>query len=95
VFGYLRALEDGCELLLSMDDDKFPTRDDFVGFHRRTGQEWRRPVHKKERWFHNICEYLAFDPPRLVSRRNCDLPSFHRPQPSPVVSGVPADWCLV
>ena len=39
VFGYLRALEDGCELLISIDDDNFPTHDDFVGYHRRTGQD--------------------------------------------------------
>ena len=38
VFGYLRALEDGCELLISIDDDNFPTADDFVGFHQRTGR---------------------------------------------------------
>ena len=38
IFGYLRALEDGCEVMISMDDDNFPTNDDFVGFHRLTGQ---------------------------------------------------------
>ena len=69
IFGYLRALEDGCELLISMDDDNFPTEDDFVGFHRRTGQGWRLPVVKEEKQFHNICEYLTFDPPRLVYPR--------------------------
>jgi hypothetical protein len=69
VFGYLRALEDRCELLISIDDDNFPTGDDFVGCHRQTGQAWRQPVLKEEKQFHNICEYLTFDPPRLVFPR--------------------------
>jgi len=69
VFGYLRALEDGCELMISIDDDNFPGEDDFIGFHRRTGQAWQSPVLKEEKHFHNICEYLVFDPPRLVFPR--------------------------
>lgn len=69
VFGYLRALEDGCETLISIDDDNFPTRDDLVGCHRRTGQQWRLPLINEERGFHNICEYLAFDPQRVVYPR--------------------------
>lgn len=69
VFGNLRALEDGCETLISMDDDNFPTNDDFVGLHRRTGQDWRLPLLKEEKQFHNICEYLVFNPSRLVFPR--------------------------
>jgi hypothetical protein len=69
VFGYLRALEDGCEVMISIDDDNFPTSDDFVGFHRRTGQAWRQPVLREEKHFHNICEYLVFEPSRLVFPR--------------------------
>jgi hypothetical protein len=69
VFGYLRALEDGCETMISIDDDNFPTDDDFIGFHRRTGQVWQEPLVKEESGFHNICEYLAFEPSRLVFPR--------------------------
>jgi hypothetical protein len=69
VLGYLRALEEGCRLLISMDDDNFPTHDDFVGFHRRTGQAWRQPVLSEPSRFHNICEYLVFEPSRLVYPR--------------------------
>ena len=69
VFGFLRALEDGCEVMVSIDDDNFPTPDDFVGQHRKTGQEWRQPVLKEDRFFHNICEYLTFEPSRLVFPR--------------------------
>ena len=34
IFGYLRALEEGCEIIVAMDDDNFPTDDDF----RRTSK---------------------------------------------------------
>jgi hypothetical protein len=40
VFGYLKALEEGCEILIALDDDNFPTEDDFIGRHRKTGQKW-------------------------------------------------------
>lgn len=69
VFGYLRALEDGCDVLISMDDDNFPSEDDFVGHHQKTGQEWRQPLLREEKRFHNICEYLTFEPQRLVFPR--------------------------
>ncbi len=69
VFGYLKALEDDCEVMISIDDDNFPADDDFVGCHLKTGTEWRRPVLREERGFHNICEYLDFEPPRQVFPR--------------------------
>jgi hypothetical protein len=69
VFGYLRALEDGCDVLISMDDDNVPSEDDFVARHRMTGQEWRQPLLKEEKRFHNVCEYLTFEPSRLVFPR--------------------------
>src|SRR5262245_42641837 len=40
VFGYLRALEEGCSLMISIDDDTFPTEDDFIGHHKKTGEKW-------------------------------------------------------
>ncbi len=60
VFGYLRALEDGCDLMVSIDDDNFPTAGRLFGGHLRTGQAWRRPSFREEKLFHNICEYLTF-----------------------------------
>ena len=69
VFGYLRALEEGCQRMISIDDDNYPLLDDLVGFHNRTGQSCRQPLLKEENRFHNICEYLVFDPPRLVYPR--------------------------
>lgn len=69
IFGYLKALEDGCEVMLSMDDDNFPSEDDFVGRHLMTGQPWTRPMIHEPTQFHNICEYLTFEPQRLIFPR--------------------------
>lgn len=69
VFGYLRALEEGCALLISIDDDNFPTDDDFIGHHKNTGKRWDGALVREPQHFHNICEYLSFDPQRLVYPR--------------------------
>lgn len=69
IFGYLRALEDGCEVMLSMDDDNFPAEDDFVGRHMVTGEPWNEPVIREHSKFHNICEYLSFEPQRAIFPR--------------------------
>lgn len=69
VFGFLKALEEGCGVLLSMDDDNFPSQDDFIGNHMRTGQPWTQTLIREETKFHNICEYLAFEPQRQVFPR--------------------------
>jgi hypothetical protein len=69
VFGYLKALEEGCEVMIALDDDNFPTEDDFIGGHRRTGQKWSGQVLREAAGFHNICEYLTMDPQRLVFPR--------------------------
>jgi hypothetical protein len=69
VFGYLKALEEGCEVLLSMDDDNFPCHDDFVGGHMETGKPWTQPLLKEPTGFHNICEYITLEPQRAVFPR--------------------------
>jgi hypothetical protein len=90
VFGYLRALEEGCDILISIDDDNFPTQDDFVGRHRITGREWRQPVLQEEKQFHNICEYLDFEPSRLVYPRGFPFElrgHINQPQAAPCPEG--------
>lgn len=67
--GYLHALEDDCELLISIDDDNFPTEDDLVGFHLQTGKSWPGELIKEETGFHNICEYLKTEPDRQIFPR--------------------------
>jgi hypothetical protein len=67
--GYLHALEDGCEILISIDDDNFPTDEDLVGFHTKTGTRWAGDVIEEESGFHNVCEYLEVNPNRRIFPR--------------------------
>jgi hypothetical protein len=69
VFGYMRALEEDCRVMLAIDDDNFPTDDDFIARHMVSGQRWSQPVLKEKTQFHNICEYLDFQPQRSVFPR--------------------------
>lgn len=68
--GYLCALEDGCDVMISIDDDNFPVADDdFIGAHSITGSDWNRQTINEETGFHNVCEYLEFKPARVVFPR--------------------------
>lgn len=67
--GYLHALADGCEVLISIDDDNFPTEDDFVGGHAQTGSVWEGDVLNEPHQFHNVCEHLVFEPSRPIFPR--------------------------
>ncbi|MGE5682216.1 MAG: hypothetical protein ACM34K_15215, partial [Bacillota bacterium] len=67
--GYLCALEDGCDLLISIDDDNFPTEEDFIGLHAVTGSSYSSGLISEVSGFHNICEYLQFTPDKLVFPR--------------------------
>ncbi|MBU2646381.1 hypothetical protein KKI24_16860 [bacterium] len=68
--GYLAALEDGCEIMISIDDDNFPIHDsDFIGSHSVTGKVWKGNVISEETGFHNVCEYLEFKPSRVIFPR--------------------------
>jgi len=59
VFGYLKALEEDCQIMIAMDDDNFPTDDDLIGGHQRSGQKWPGPVLREAAQYHNVCEYLV------------------------------------
>lgn len=67
--GYLMAIEDGCEILILIDDDNFPTNDDFIGKHAIVGSDYTGPLIKENNRFHNICEYLKFEPVRSIYPR--------------------------
>jgi len=67
--GYLFALEDGCERIISIDDDNLPTDDDFIGGHSATGKIWTSFVVNEESGFYNICEYLKFNTERAIYPR--------------------------
>lgn len=67
--GYLHALAEGCDRLISIDDDNWPTKDDFIWEHRDTGREWRKGVVVEEDGFYNVCEELKFSPARPIYPR--------------------------
>ena len=67
--GYLHALRDGCERLISIDDDNWPTQDDFIGGHSLTGEAWGGPLLSEKSGYHNVCEYLTFDTTRPIFPR--------------------------
>ncbi|PIQ68512.1 MAG: hypothetical protein COV91_03600 [Candidatus Taylorbacteria bacterium CG11_big_fil_rev_8_21_14_0_20_46_11] len=67
--GYLSALEDGCDIMISIDDDNFPTNDDFIGGHAQTGQVWNSTTISENTGFHNVCSYLTFKPSRNIFPR--------------------------
>ena len=67
--GYLLALENGCKRLISIDDDNFPTEDDFIGIHEAVSRKWDGKILKDVSGFHNVCEYLDFSPGRKVYPR--------------------------
>lgn len=67
--GYLFALENGCKRLISIDDDNFPTSDDFIHCHSRTGSRWKGKIIKNANGYYNICEHLSIKPNRLIFPR--------------------------
>ncbi|MGA7932059.1 MAG: hypothetical protein WCA35_00620 [Kovacikia sp.] len=67
--GYLHALEEGCQRLISIDDDNWVTEDNFIGGHALTGSAWKGGVLSEEKQFHNVCEHLEFDVKRPIYPR--------------------------
>lgn len=57
--GFLMALDDGCEVLVSIDDDNFCVDDeDFVGRHQVVGMVGSDPVVATESGWFNACSLL-------------------------------------
>jgi hypothetical protein len=68
--GFLMALEAGCEILISIDDDNFCLDgDDFVGAHHAVGRTAKDPIiRSSDSWF-NICSLLdGWDGPAIFPR---------------------------
>ncbi len=99
--GYLLALADGCERLISMDDDNFPGGDDLVGGHQRVGESLTVGTLHEPGGFHNICEHLEIFPHRPIyprgypfKRRNDKNCSTRRAAPGGARIGVNAGLWL-
>jgi len=88
--GYLYALEHGCERLISIDDDNFPTDDDFIGSHLNTGMRWDGEVIEEPSGFHNVCEYLEIEPHRKIFPRGFPF-GLRDAKNEPHNSKIPAD----
>jgi len=93
--GFLMALQDGCERLISIDDDNWPTDDDFIGSHQITGTNYDGKLLSESSGFHNICEYLQFEPSRPIYprgfpfklRETVNSPTYQLPAQKQVVIG--------
>jgi len=89
--GFLMALESGCEVLISIDDDNFCSPGvDFAGAHQVVGSEVTADVvESSDRWF-NICSLLKTDAagetfargfPYFAQRQRRQVQSIDSPQP--------------
>jgi hypothetical protein len=99
--GFLHALEDGCERLISIDDDNWPTSDNFIQGHSYTGKIWEESLISDKSGFYNVCEHLEFQPERPIFPRGYPLSlrdqrnDFkNQPVQSPVRIGVTAGLWL-
>lgn len=61
--GFLMALEQGCDILITIDDDNFPRADSaFFAGHSFVNQEVELPaVHSSSGWF-NVCRLMEIEP---------------------------------
>lgn len=68
--GFLKAVEMGCDILISIDDDNLPLgNEDFFKFHGIAGKTKEMPVVKtNSKWF-NICDLLKKDPNQKIYPR--------------------------
>ena len=66
---YLMALEEGADVVISIDDDNFPTEDvDFVGEHLCVGEEVTLPEAIGHNGWYNLCDLLLPRMPDLYPR---------------------------
>jgi hypothetical protein len=62
------AYEDGCDILITIDDDNFPHVDDFIGSHSVVGSKVNGAISDRG-GFYNVCEHLEFVPNRNIYPR--------------------------
>lgn len=81
--GFLMALERGCEVLVSIDDDNYPRKgSNYFREHLAVGKSMELDsVESNNGWF-NICQMMEVDPPRTFPR---GFPYRHRREDPKVV----------
>ena len=98
--GYLCALEHGCVRLISIDDDNWPTNDDFIGGHSQTGGVYEGLIAQDESGFYNVCQHLEMVPAREVFPRGYPFrlrgstasPTFRRASESTIIGVTAGLW---
>jgi hypothetical protein len=67
--GFLMAAQQGAEIIISIDDDNYPTDQDFYGYHSIVGtQQTTKAAHSANGWF-NPCSLLEFSNGRMIYPR--------------------------
>jgi hypothetical protein len=67
--GFLFAVEKGCDLIISIDDDNYVTEEDYLLSHSVVGKELELPCVSSENGWFNPCSLLEVDPPRVIYSR--------------------------
>ena len=66
---YLMALEEGADVIISVDDDNYPlTGVDFIGEHLHVGREAALPQAAGHAGWYNLCDLLEPNDPHLYPR---------------------------
>jgi len=64
--GFLAAYRDGCDTIISIDDDNFPIPgDSFIAGHSHTGQRRSLPIARGSKSWFNLCSLMSVDMPSL------------------------------
>lgn len=62
IIGYLRGIEKGADTIITIDDDNYPTNEDFLEPHSIVGNTLRIPFVSSSNGWYNICELLETKP---------------------------------
>jgi hypothetical protein len=87
--GYLRALEDGCRIMIAIDDDNFPRESDFIAGHGDTGGLLSGGSLTSASGFYNVCEHLQLNCDRRIYPRGFPFLLRNGSAPEAVLTDLP------
>lgn len=67
--GFLLAYERGAEIIIAIDDDNYPTNDDYLAGHAIVGTSPRLDQVESSLGWYNVCAWLQTDPSRTIYPR--------------------------
>jgi len=56
--GDLFAYDNGYEIIIRIDDDNYPTDEDFIGTHSKVGSKYNKTIVSAQGGWYNVCEEL-------------------------------------